>query len=112
LNSLLASLLPTKATFLVIVSRPVISLKKNIPQRQATHEFVDDASHAALMADLIGMTQASQLPPALDLYNEGVIVILSSDRRRMSFRPCARFKPSLLDLMGDHFPMSSQSFQY
>jgi predicted amidohydrolase YtcJ len=54
-------------------------LKKNIPQRQATHEFVDDASHAALMADLIGTTQASQLSPALDLYNEGVIVTLSSD---------------------------------
>lgn len=53
-------------------------MKKNIPQRQAPHEYVD-ASHAALMADLIGTTQAFQLSPALELYNEGVIVILSSD---------------------------------
>ena len=63
-----------------------------------------DASYTEFMSDLIGESRASQLLPALELYNAGVLVTLSSDWDADVLSPIRKIQTVLTRPDGRSFP--------
>lgn len=63
-----------------------------------------DVSYADFMADLIGTTRASQLLPALEIWEAGGLVVLSSDYDADVFSPIAKIQTVLTRPDGRSFP--------